>query len=84
MWLAECANAAARRPYRSAVVALWRTLDEARAVLAPDDRQFRQAWEAYAADHVGGASLVDQISFAVMRRYGLTRVFRNDRHFSPS
>jgi predicted nucleic acid-binding protein len=80
--LAECANAAARRTFRSAVVTLWRSLDEASCILAPDDAQCRGAWEAYAADRIGGAGLVDQISFSIMRRYGLRRAFTNDRHFA--
>ena len=44
-----------------------------------DDGQ--EAWQRYAADRPGGPGVVDQLSFLVMRRYGLTQAFTNDQHF---
>jgi uncharacterized protein len=82
--LAECANAAARRPYRSAVVELHRALDVRGQVIAPDEVEWRNAWSRYAADHPGGPGLVDQLSFAVMQRLRIRRAFTNDRHFATA
>lgn len=80
--LAECGNAASRRPYRRDVVELWRSLVRRDQVLAPDEEDWRNAWRAYEADRVGGAGLVDHLSFLTMRRHGLDRAFTNDRHFA--
>lgn len=33
------------------------------------------------SEESGGASIVDHVSFAVMRRLGLSKAFTNDRHF---
>ena len=79
--LAECANAAARRSFRSDVVALRRELEADERLIFPDEELWREAWSAYAAGAPGGPGLVDQLSIAVMRRYGLREVFSNDRHF---
>lgn len=79
--LAECANAAARRSFRRDVVALREQLESDERLIFPDEELWRAAWSAYAADPPGGPSLVDQLSFAVMRRFGLREAFTNDRHF---
>jgi predicted nucleic acid-binding protein len=79
--LAECGNAAARRAYRGRVVQLGDELESAGGMLAVSEPQWRAAWDTYAADRPGGPGLVDQISFAVMRRYGLREAFTNDHHF---
>ena len=79
--LVECANAAARRPYRTAVAELREALTAANAVVSPLDAEWEQAWQSYARGVVASAGVVDHLSFLVMRRYGLTRAFTNDRHF---
>ena len=79
--LAECANAVARRHSRAALVALRATLERQKRVLVPTDEDWQEAWRIYAADRPGGPGIVDHLSFLVMRRYGLTEVFTNDRHF---
>ncbi len=79
--LAERANAAARRNFRRDVVALRERLEARERLLFPDAEDWRAAWSAYATDPPGGTGLVDQLSFAVMRRFGLREAFTNDRHF---
>jgi predicted nucleic acid-binding protein len=39
------------------------------------------AWQAYSRREGGGAGVVDQISFVLMRREGITEAFTNDEHF---
>jgi uncharacterized protein len=72
--LLECANAAARRPYRGQVNQLRLALASSGQLIAPTDLELEQAWEA-------GAGIVDQVSFLVMRRLLLTQAFTNDEHF---
>ena len=79
--LAECGNAAARRPYRGAVGRLLDSLEATGDLIVPTDDDWSAAWAAYRRGDAGGAGIVDQISFAVMRRLGLTRAFTNDKHF---
>ena len=79
--LAECANAASRRPYRADVVELRATLERRKRVLVPTDDDWQEAWRSYAAGHPGGPGVVDHLSFLVMRRYGLAQAFTNDQHF---
>jgi predicted nucleic acid-binding protein len=43
-----------------------------------------QAWEDYAQGVFGTVGVVDLISFAVMRRLGITEVFTNDKHFTAA
>ena len=78
--LAECGNAASRRPYRAEVVGLRVALEQKKRVLSPTDDDWQEAWQRYAADRPGGPGVVDQLSFLVMRRYGLTQAFTNDQH----
>lgn len=79
--LFECGNAAARRPYRHLVPQLWRSLEASGGLVVPDAGDVRAAWEAYRRGDADGAGAVDHVSFAVMRRLGLTTAFTNDRHF---
>ncbi len=79
--LAECANAAARKPYRLVVDELRNLLTGRGALVFPTDDDWDNAWAAYHQGEAGAAGIVDQISFAVMRRLGVTRAFTNDRHF---
>lgn len=79
--LLECANAAARRPYRTAVAELWNQMKVAGRAIQPTEEDWQEAWAAYERGPVGGPGVVDLISFRVMHRLGITRAFTNDRHF---
>lgn len=79
--LLECGNAASRRPYRSAVVRLVNQLETANLLIAPTTEVWRQAWTAYDKRLFGEAGIVDNISFVVMHRLGISEAFTNDKHF---
>jgi uncharacterized protein len=79
--LLECGNAASRRPYRQRVNALRQSLIQDGLLLAPTIKETEEAWMSYDRGEADGASIVDQISFRVMRRFGLTEAFTNDQHF---
>ena len=79
--LLECGNAAARRPYRLSVDRLRETSARGGTLITPTQDDWQLAWEEYrkgAADHAG---IVDQVSFVVMRRPGISAAFTNDHHF---
>lgn len=77
----ECGNAAARRPYRDAVFRFRERLERMGRLVAPTEDDWQEAWSAYRRGEAGSAGIVDQVSFAVMRRLGLTYAFTNDEHF---
>jgi hypothetical protein len=79
--LLECANAAARRPYRQAVERLRVRLEARNMLEFPTEEDWRLAWAAYRQGGPGDPGIVDHVSFVVMRRLGITRAFTNDRHF---
>lgn len=82
--LLECGNAAARRPYRRIVVE-WRDIMSANdGLIAPTEEDWSNAWIAYERGDSHQAGLVDQVSFAVMRRLGIAKAFTNDRHFTAA
>ena len=77
----ECGNAAARTPFRPRVDVLRRIfLDEGR-LIEPTTKDLDQAWSAYSKGLAGQAGIVDHVSFAVMRRLGLSQAFTHDSHF---
>lgn len=79
--LLECGNATTRRPIRRSVVD-WRNVMSANSgLIFPGQHDWEQAWEAYARGDAGQAGIVDQVSFAVMRRLGIRQAFTNDQHF---
>lgn len=80
----ECANTAARTPYRADVVALRAELMDYGNVVSPNEEDERSAWQAYLRGEAGRAGIVDHVSFAVMHRFGLTEAFTNDRHFASA
>jgi predicted nucleic acid-binding protein len=51
-------------------------------VIDVDGDLFTEAVRAYRAVVAGGASFVDRLSFAFMRRHGLTRAWALDRDFA--
>jgi len=79
--LLECGNAAARRTYRSNVCDLRQRLVATGGLIVPADEQVDQAWLDYRQGQPGAAGIVDHLSFAVMRRLGISEAFTNDRHF---
>ena len=82
--LYECGNAAARKPYRPDVDAFRRELQEFGDLLEPTPTEVEMAWSNYTQGVIGSAGIVDFISFAVMRRLGITEAFTNDRHFQTA
>jgi len=82
--LFECGNAAARTPFRSDICDVWQQLDSKGDLIRPSLGDEQVAWAAYARGDAGHAGIVDQVSFVIMRRLGLTEAFSNDRHFSAA
>lgn len=80
----ECGNAAARRPYRDSVLRLRKTLFERNHLICADEVEILTAWTAYSNRNAGGAGIVDQLSFALMRRIGVVEAFTNDSHFAAA
>jgi predicted nucleic acid-binding protein len=79
--LMECANAAARKPYRSRIVEMRNEFRADGTLVEPTDSEIEMAWDAYGRGRAGMAGIVDHISFAVMRRLGLSQALTSDAHF---
>ena len=79
--LCECANAAARRPYRSEVYELRKSLVQEQLLVDPTSQEVDEAWAAYEQGEAAEAGIVDHLSFRVMRRLGSSEAFTNDQHF---
>jgi len=77
----ECANAAARRPYRGEVSRLREQLERGGFLVHPTADEWEAAWQAYGRENAEGPGVVDHVSFLVMRRLGIPSAFTNDRHF---
>jgi uncharacterized protein len=82
--LLECGNAAARRPYRSAVLRLRDQWEAEKLLITPTQDDWELAWEAYRRGEAGQAGIVDHVSFQVMRRLKIQEAFTNDRHFAAA
>ena len=82
--LYECGNAAARRPYRANVNELRVHLVQEKLLAEPTAEELEQAWAAYDRGEPWQAGIVDQVSFVVMRRLGVTEAFTNDKHFQAA
>ena len=82
--LLECGNAAARHPFRQVVVELRDQLHAGGDLLNPSPAEIEEAWKACSRGEAAQAGIVDHISFAVMRREGLTKAFSNDQHFQAA
>jgi uncharacterized protein len=82
--LLECGNAGARRTFRSDVCSLRDALESRDELLKPTEDDWRNAWEAYSRGEAGDAGIVDHVSFVLMRRFGITEAFTNDRHFQAA
>ena len=79
--LLECGNAAARHPFRQQVCDLRAVLRSRGELIEPTDAEVNDAWVAFQRGDAGQAGIVDHISFAVMRRLGISDAFTNDRHY---
>ncbi len=79
--LLECGNAAARRPYRSTVSRLRKQMEPGRRLIVPTIEDWQSAWMAYERGEADSAGIVDHVSFAIMRRLGISNAFTNDGHF---
>ena len=79
--LLECGNAAARRPYRPRVNVLRQYLIQEGLLAELTLAEVEEAWAAYDRREAAEAGIVDQVSFIVMRRLGITEAFTNDQHF---
>ncbi len=79
--LLEGGNAAARRAFRDDVLAIRRALILRQALIEPTPEDIEAAWTAFERREFGTASIVDHVSFVVMRRLKLTEAFTNDAHF---
>lgn len=77
----ECGNAAARRRYRPLADQMRTKLENGGKLIHPTVQEWEEAWAAYEKGIAGDAGIVDQVSFVVMRRLGITDCFTNDRHF---
>lgn len=82
--LLECGNTAARRSFRGDVCALRQALERRSELIVPSADDWQRAWTAYERGEAGQAGIVDYVSFAVMRRLGITQAFTNDRHFQTA
>ncbi len=82
--LCECANASARRTYRSDVCELRKVLLKEGLLIGPTAQEIEQAWVAYERGEAAQAGIVDHVSFVVMLRLGLKEAFTNDRHFQAA
>ena len=82
--LLECGNAAARKPYRTAVDLLRQSLEHSGLLIIPTGDEWDEAWIGYGRGDGAGAGIVDQFSFLIMRRLAITEAFTNDRHFQAA
>ena len=79
--LLECGNAAARRPYRSAVSRLRQQMEPGHRQIVPTVEDSQAAWLAYERGEADSAGIVDHVSFTIMRRLEISKAFTNDGHF---
>ena len=82
--LAECANVAARRPYRLAVARLHVEMKASGGLITPSNEDWEEAWSHYQEGRPGAPGIVDHLSFIAMRRLGVGKAFTNDRHFKEA
>lgn len=84
--LTEVANSLARGPDRALFLDLYRDLadDHRVSIVPPSQDLFEQAIEFYAQRPDKEWSLIDCISFLVMREFRLTDALTADRHFEQA
>ncbi len=82
--LLECGNAVARTSMRASIADFWARLERSKLVIRPTESDWQQAWIDYRRGMAGSASIVDHVSFQVMRRLGIQEAFTNDQHFTAA
>src|SRR5580698_45562 len=82
--LMECGNAASRKAYRPFVDSIRQQFEKVHRLILPTGEEWNAAWLAYAQGKPGDPGIVDQSSFIIMRRRGITDAFTNDRHFKAA
>jgi predicted nucleic acid-binding protein len=82
--LLECGNTVARTDLRAEVTRLRMTLAQQGQLIDPTEADLTAAWDAFDQGKPGEAGIVDLVSFAAMRRLGITQAFTNDRHFTAA
>jgi len=80
----EAGNAAARTQYRKPINDIRREMAGRGKLVEIAASQFEVAWQNYERGDANRAGIVDQTSFVVIRRLGLTDVFTNDQHFAAA
>lgn len=80
----ECGNAAARKPFRLSVDRLRTEMLLKNQIIPLEESDVAAAWSAYRKDYAGGAGIVDQVSFEVMRRMNITNASTHDHHFKAA
>jgi predicted nucleic acid-binding protein len=58
--------------------------EKAHTLFWPSVNEWQSAWDQYKQGMAGDAGVVDQVSFIIMRRLGITDAFTNDRHFKAA
>ena len=53
----------------------------ASSLIVPTAEDWQAAWLAYERGEADSAGIVDQVSFTIMRRLGISKAFTNDGHF---
>lgn len=71
----NAATNSARRSYRQDVCDLRRALIDEAMLIEPTAEDVELAWAAYERAEAAQAGIVDHVSFAVMRRLGITEAF---------
>ena len=79
--LLECGNAASRTPFRGDAAKAHDQFEIAGTLIWPTETDWKLAWQNYQRGEADSAGIVDHVSFVVMRRLGIGKVFTNDRHF---
>jgi predicted nucleic acid-binding protein len=79
--LIECGNAAARRPYRSAVSRLRKQMEQRHRLILPTVEDWQSSWSSYERGEADSAGIVDHVSFTLMRRLEVSKAFTNDGHY---
>ena len=77
----ECGNAVARKGFRDEANRLRERFEKSGTLIWPTETDWKSAWQNYQRGEADTAGIVAHVSFVVMRRLGLARVFTNDRHF---
>ncbi len=80
----EAGNAAARTQYRKAIRDVRQDMATRGQIIEITAAELEVAWRNYDRGEANRAGIVDQTSFLVMRRLGLTEAFTNDQHFAAA